>query len=171
MSRASLIDALPVTTRARPKTGTDSAVVEPVKKPSPYSVEFEEWWKAYPRHEVKFKAFGSWKKAIAAIMQSQDVAMPTAVSWLLSVTLIFRDSERGKSGEFCPHATTWLNQRRYEDDPKVWGKANGQTRTHNPGTSSSLADWIAAQPSEGMASQCSGRGVERSPEDSDDSAA
>jgi hypothetical protein len=79
------------------------------KQSNPYSQLFEDFWKKFPRREGKGKAYAAWKrltgddrkKASAAL----DAQMPTLLQKL-----------RDERGNFCPHASTWLSQRRFDDD-------------------------------------------------------
>lgn len=104
---------------------------------------FEIWWRIYPRHVKKPKAFEAWKKTIAIIRQRNDwPADGTAESWLNQATKEFSQSVEGR-GDFCPHPTTWLNAGRFDDDRKEWHRDSGtsvsknNTRQHsaNPGIS------------------------------------
>lgn len=71
---------------------------------------FEEFWKQYPRKVGKGKAELLWKKLkvtetlkhtiLAAIAQQKD-----SNQWTKS------------GGEFIPHPSTWLAQKRWEDEP------------------------------------------------------
>lgn len=70
-----------------------------------YCSDFIEWWDTYPRRDgSKAKAYDLWVKAVKEI----------SVSDLLVKTKMFRDSRKGEDQKFTPHATTWLNQKRYE---------------------------------------------------------
>ena len=71
-----------------------------------YTSDFQEWWHLYPRKDgSKAKAFEGWKKATSKFI---DVAE------LLSATGKFKQSCQGKERAYIPHATTWLNQKRWE---------------------------------------------------------
>jgi len=73
------------------------------KKSTPYSEGFQKWWAAYPRRDgSKKKAFDLWKKAVNKIEAEE----------LLHLTVRFANAARGS--KFIPHATTWLNQDRWE---------------------------------------------------------
>lgn len=73
------------------------------KKSTPYCDGFTQWWKAYPRKDgSKKKAYDLWKRAITQIDQAE----------LLRLTKIFARLKGG--GKFTCHATTWLNQNRWE---------------------------------------------------------
>lgn len=70
--------------------------------------EFETWWLAWPRKVAKVKARSSYhaarKKKISA-EQLLKAAQDQVAAWVAA----------GKQPEFIPHATTWLNQERYND--------------------------------------------------------
>ena len=71
-----------------------------------YTVEFNQWWDLYPRKDgSKRKAFELWKKITDKEISHQK---------LLEFTKIFKVSINGTESKFIPHATTWLNQRRFE---------------------------------------------------------
>lgn len=85
-----------------------------------YSVEFETFWNAYPRKEVKAKA----AEAFAKIQPNQEV-----LDQILSDVQARARSESWTkdSGKFIPHPTTYLNQRRWEDEtPKLVGIQGGK---------------------------------------------
>lgn len=71
-----------------------------------YPKEFEEWWNLYPRKDgSKRKAFENWKRATDNDIGVQDLFLATAR---------FKQTCHGKDKKFIPHATTWLNQGRWE---------------------------------------------------------
>lgn len=75
-------------------------------KKKKYSDAFEAWWQVYPRNDgSKAKAFELWKKHTDKFI---------SVDELYSVTVRFKNIHHGKDPKFIPHATTWLNQSRYE---------------------------------------------------------
>lgn len=68
---------------------------------------FAEFWSLYPRKEAKPKAMASYAKTTATERRVIAQVLPEFVGswkWLNEPT-------------FIPHPTTWLNQRRWEDDP------------------------------------------------------
>lgn len=71
---------------------------------------FDEFWHLYPRKAGKSEAAKAWGKAI------KDGADSTS---LLAALKAHADYYRAAETEqqFIPHASTWLNQKRYEDDP------------------------------------------------------
>ena len=71
-----------------------------------YTEDFNQWWNLYPRRDgSKRKAFEIYKKIIDKEISITD---------LYNVTNRFKQLMKGKEEKFIPHATTWLNQRRFE---------------------------------------------------------
>ena len=84
-----------------------------------YPDEFEEWWNLYPRKDGSTrKAFEIWKRATDRDISSRDLFLATAR---------FKQTCHGKDKKFIPHATTWLNQGRWE----TVQEAQDQTTTRN----------------------------------------
>lgn len=72
---------------------------------------FEQFWGAYPRRVGKFKAEKSWRKLSA---DEQMAALRGVILWKQS----YQWSDAGSChGLFIPYASTFLNQRRWEDEP------------------------------------------------------
>ena len=81
------------------------------KKDTPYSVHFEEWWKAYPRRAgSKKRAYDSWFKTVDGWIDHNE---------LLSITRLFSQQQQGNELKFIPHPTTWLNGRSWETVKEV----------------------------------------------------
>ena len=77
-----------------------------------YPTEFDEWWLVYPRRDgSKAKAFESWQK----IVNTGEITIDD----LNDATRMFARSRHGQDSRFTPHATTWLNQRRFETVEEV----------------------------------------------------
>ncbi len=94
----------------RRETPKNTASPSPSPSPSPsYMGEFDEFWQAYPRKIKKDKAREAWAKAVS------KVSADTIVSAIqkLAPVLVAEASEP----QFIPHASTWLNQERWTDDP------------------------------------------------------
>lgn len=77
-----------------------------------YPVEFESFWVEYPRHEGKGAALKAWKKINPSqVLQEKIIGavrqQKTNPQWLKD------------RGQFIPHASTWLNQLRWDDDIRV----------------------------------------------------
>ena len=85
--------------------------------------EFEKFWTAYPRKEGKQKARSAFEKVTVS----------------LDVLLIALEAQKKSSqwtkdnGQFIPHAATWLNGKRWEDQLAVdrAGYVNGQRQLDN----------------------------------------
>ena len=81
---------------------------------------FERFWEAYPRHENRQKAQAAFTKLHPdeAMLGSMILAIEKQKA---------TDQWQEDGGRYIPHPTTWLNGRRWEDEPpKATGKA---TRT------------------------------------------
>ena len=83
--------------------------------------EFDAFWDEYPRHEGKQKARAAYKKV--------DVSLDVILEALSQHKKSAQWTKNG--GEFIPHASTWLNGRRWEDQmttdySKVPKGASGQ---------------------------------------------
>lgn len=74
---------------------------------SPYSKEFETFWALYPRKVNKQKAHEVFKK----LNPSESL-----LGVMLTSLKQQRQSEQWQTMQFIPHATTWLNGRRWEDE-------------------------------------------------------
>jgi hypothetical protein len=71
-----------------------------------YSEQFETWWAEYPRRVSKGTAFKSWKTAIGK----------TSFDVLLDSVKIFAVKVSGVEEKYIPHAATWLNGERWNDE-------------------------------------------------------
>lgn len=93
-------------------------------RPSPqrfvYPREFELWWNLYQRHVAKRKTFDSFVEALKV------------VSWeeLMRKTMVLMETSKAK-GQYCPHPTTFLNQHRWDDDPREWADDRGRVNAAN----------------------------------------
>ena len=78
---------------------------------------FEYWWKSYPKKVAKASALKSWKKAIKKMDEEKVRALTNHI--VSDVKLRLDDIASG-SDKFIGfdrlHATTYLNQERYNDD-------------------------------------------------------
>lgn len=82
---------------------TETTTIDP---PTPQG-GFDVFWKSYPRKVGKPVAFKAWNK------QKPDLALVlTALAWQRTSEQWARDN-----GQFIPHPSTYLNQRRWEDEP------------------------------------------------------
>lgn len=92
---------------------------------------FEDFWSAWPRKVAKSDAEKAWRKVSAA-----DV--PAVMAGLAQAVVC--EQWRKDGGQFIPHAATWLNGRRWEDQVQVNGAA----------ASSELDSWLAQTGHGGM---------------------
>lgn len=103
------------------ESNTDVTVPSSSSSPSPgtkvpYSVAFEEFWKAYPRKIKKAKAWDSWRK------QKLDPRLEEILEGLRRWS---RSKQWTKDrGEFIPHPATWLNAHQWEDEVDGQGGEN-----------------------------------------------
>lgn len=70
---------------------------------------FERFWAIYPRHTNKKKAYNSF------IKKCTD---ETALQKILSAIVDQKETEQWQNEKFIPHAATWLNNERWEDEIK-----------------------------------------------------
>ena len=70
---------------------------------------FDQFWKLYPRKVARFAAEKEWKRLKEDEKRAAIEALPIhAQGWA------DRDDK-----QFIPHASTWLHQRRWEDEIEV----------------------------------------------------
>lgn len=107
------------TPTCRSATGDNETPHE--EKLKPYPPEFEEFYKAYPKHERKQLAFKSWEVAVKGIKLRDGTDRGTICQRLVKAAQRFAASPVSKT-RWCPNASAWLNQGRYEDDPETWNR-------------------------------------------------
>lgn len=86
---------------------------------------FAEFWAAYPRKTGKGAAEKAWAKAVKALD-------PTVV---IDGARRYAEIRRGQDPQFTPHPATWLNAKRWEDEPEqppLRLVSNGHTPYRNP---------------------------------------
>ncbi len=89
------------------------------RKPAGYSPEFERWWAVYPRREGKGRAAESYAKSIDEL---RERGVDDPHRWLRRRTRAYAEirkaavADEPDAAQFTPHASTWLNQRRFDDD-------------------------------------------------------
>lgn len=83
-------------------------------KGEPESIQgFSEFWKAYPRKVGKGKAQDLWRRL--------KVSKTLLATILAAIEQQKQSKQWTKSeGEFIPHPSTWLAQKRWEDEPDNW---------------------------------------------------
>ena len=106
--------------------GSDSGTAAPYPlSPDPYTL-FEEFWKAYPKKVGKGYAYDCFKK-IKVSRKLLDIMLEAIAKQKKS------DMWKRDKGQYIPNPSTWLNQKRWEDDlggetedePKFKFKLNG----------------------------------------------
>jgi hypothetical protein len=68
---------------------------------------FEQFWKIYPRHEVKMKARLAFER-----INPDDKTLWIMLQWVEQA----KYSIQWNDVQYIPHAATWLNRRQWEDD-------------------------------------------------------
>jgi len=76
---------------------------------------FEQFWQQYPKKVGKLTAKRSWEKLS---QENQQKALEAIVEHRKYWTA------KGTEWEFIPHASTWLNQERFEDELVIEQKEN-----------------------------------------------
>ena len=97
---------------------------------------FDDWWSIWPSKTQKVAARKAYEKALQRIVDENLAGDEKPPDWLLERTQAFARSDKAK-GDFCPYPATWLNQGRYEDDPREWG----DDRTPPPAASPPPPKW------------------------------
>lgn len=114
---------------AAPRTSHSS---EPVKEPvkpkvadAPGLVDFDRFWVLYPRKVGKSAAEKAWAK-IKVTADLFDLMVKALAAWSVSTDWT-KDG-----GQYIPHASTWLNGKRWEDElPQSAGSSQPATRRQN----------------------------------------
>jgi hypothetical protein len=74
-----------------------------------YSRDFECFWRSYPRHVGKGAAFKAWKRLNPSLNLQGRI--------LNAIGRQLRSGQwQRENGRFIPHAATWLNGARFDDD-------------------------------------------------------
>lgn len=93
----------------------------PAKAGTNYSEEFESWWSIYPRKIGKGKAYQVWKKK----------KLDSKVGELIEKLKMQNEYQyRFTDNDFIPHATTYLNGDRYDDEIEFKGNNNERRITN-----------------------------------------
>ncbi len=96
-----------------PKSGTPKRRRTKPPEPELYGDPlFVEFWNGYPNKTAKGQAWTTWLK-----MAPEDQRVAARQSPIYGLAYVNADDERMR---FVPHPSTWLNDRRYEDDPATW---------------------------------------------------
>ncbi len=75
-----------------------------------YTDDFLNFWREYPKKVGKGDAFNKWKKAKLTKADKEDILK--ALDWQKN-SIRWRDNE----GRYIPNPSTYLSQRRWEDEP------------------------------------------------------
>lgn len=86
-------------------------------KESIYMTDFNLFWTKYPKKTGKGAAFSSWKKLTKHEKQKID----SALDWQ-----ILSDQWLKDSGQYIPNPQTYLNQKRFDDEPTKIRKMTNQ---------------------------------------------
>lgn len=76
---------------------------------------FKRFWSVYPRHTNKKKAFDVFAKKCTD---------ETVLQKMLSAVVDYKETEQWQNERFIPHASTWLNGERWEDEISTVSKNN-----------------------------------------------
>lgn len=76
---------------------------------------FKRFWSIYPRHTNKKKAFGVFVKKCTD---------ETVLQKMLSAIVEQKETEQWQNIKYIPHATTWLNGERWEDEINISSNEN-----------------------------------------------
>ena len=82
-------------------------IIDPKQEQSEIEGMFNEFWAAYPRKVNKVNAFKAFKK----VCKNRKM-----LEVLLSALAKHKKTEQWKTATLIPHASTWLNGCRWEDD-------------------------------------------------------
>lgn len=100
------------TTKPPPRTVVDTRL-------NPYSESFEEFWALYPRKAAKGYAWECWQR----IGTTRTATVKEIMDGLQAqVSAKHFSAER----RLIPMPSTWLNQRRWEDEPEPYNKGLGE---------------------------------------------
>lgn len=106
----------------------DQSSIDRASVKSEYSSGFLEFWRAYPRKVGKGAAWRAWRTS-----RPDTDAVLAALKWQAA-----SESWAKEGGRYIPHPATYLNQRRWEDEP-VGASQPAQQKPkngtiYNPGT-------------------------------------
>lgn len=90
-------------------------IIDPQKEQREIEAMFEEFWKEYPRKVNKVNSFKAFKK-VCKDRKTLDS--------LLTALAQHKKTEQWKTASLIPHASTWLNGHRWEDDLSTLMKTN-----------------------------------------------
>ena len=88
------------------------------KSAAELDVLFERFWKAYPKKRDKLRARKAWEKL------APDMELCRVMAAALEQQKLSNDW-RKEGGAYIPNPSTWLNNRRWEDEPDETPEAGG----------------------------------------------
>jgi len=94
-----------------------NAIKERKVKENIYMADFIEFWNKYPKKTGKGAAFSSWKK----LSKTEKDKISDALDWQ-----ILSDQWTKDNGQFIPNPQTYLNQKRWDDEPQKARKMKNQ---------------------------------------------
>lgn len=86
------------------------------KKRNDYPDDFEEFWRTYPRHEDKKKAFTVWQKALKGGATADEIIAGAAR---------YAKYRAGEPEQYTKHPSTWLNGDCWENEYSIAGTGYG----------------------------------------------
>ncbi|WP_430304110.1 hypothetical protein [Pseudomonas mosselii] len=114
---------------------TQSIDTNPSVADAPELVDFERFWKLYPRKVSKADAKKAWAK-LKVTADLFDLMAASLAAWTVSTDWT-KDG-----GQFIPHASTWLNGKRWEDElPQPAGAAPFASRRPASGPDFNDTSW------------------------------
>lgn len=72
----------------------------------------------YPRKIARKAAYDAIRRAYGKVSARKDVIDP--LLWLVERVQKFAAACNGRDRQYVPHASTWFNQERYDDDDAEW---------------------------------------------------
>lgn len=97
-------------------------IIDPKKEQDELEAMFEDFWREYPRKVNKVNAFKAFKK----VCRNREM-----LATLLAALSQHRKTEQWKTPTLIPHASTWLNGHRWEDDLSTLEDKPDQTASYD----------------------------------------
>lgn len=106
-------------TVAAPKTPAKAKKSKKSKKRNDYPDDFEEFWRTYPRHEDKKKAFKVWQTALKNGATADEIIAGAAR---------YAKYRAGEPEQYTKHPSTWLNGDCWENEYSTAGMGYGSSQ-------------------------------------------
>lgn len=117
------------------KDSSTESMTKPKVADAPELVDFERFWKIYPRKVSKADAKKAWAK-IKVGAELFDLMAKSLAAWTVSTDWT-KDG-----GQYIPHASTWLNGKRWEDElPQPIGAKQSASRRPASGPDFNDTSW------------------------------